>query len=287
MKLKYNSIYDGEIVKKVYYDDIKKLAVRLKTWKKYGSNKTDFDNWLISNIFKNKNSYRSYLDAGCGTGQLIKKIISLKKINDVYGIDLSENMVIESRKKNKKYFTSIVEADINHLPFVDNKFDLITAIHVFHHLPSAPKTLNEIKRVCTKGGQIFITATDYQLNSGLNKLHYEALNELNFPFFAKDKKQYLHFNHKRATIYLDKYLPNYKIYIYSNDLIFKKVAPAMKYYESAMKFRNTKGEDDLRISQKQWQDLSNLMIKKINTIIAKEGVFISPSIVYGYLCKKK
>lgn len=287
MKLKYNPIYDSEVVKKVYYNDSKKLAIRLKTWKKYGSNKIDLDSWLVANIFKKKNHYQSYLDVGCGTGRLLKKIIALGEISDIYGVDLSEKMVSESKRINRKFSKNIITADISHLPFVDGQFDLITAIHIFHHLSLVPKTFNELKRVCLSGGIILITATDYQLNTGLNKLHYESLKELDFPNFTKDKKQYLHFNHKKAINYLNKYLPDYKILTYKNDLVFKKATPALEYYESAMKLRNTKGVDDSRISQKQWDNLSDLMLKKINKIIAEKGVFISPSIVYGYLCQKK
>jgi ubiquinone/menaquinone biosynthesis C-methylase UbiE len=122
-------------------------------WKKFDDSRVRI--WkcvreFISNIPKNS----MILDAGCGNG---KNMIFIKKNEiNVKGIDFSEKLVDVCKKK--KLDVSI--SNICNIPYPDNFFDNVICIAVLHHLQKEDdriKAINEMLRVCKKGGKILIT----------------------------------------------------------------------------------------------------------------------------------
>jgi len=101
------------------------------------------------------------LDVGTGTGR--QAFAFAKKGYDVFGIDLSEDMLKEA-KKNKGYYSVKFEvADATNLPFEDNSFDVSCVSFALHDmiLPVREKGLKEMVRVTRPKGTIVIV--DYAL----------------------------------------------------------------------------------------------------------------------------
>jgi ubiquinone/menaquinone biosynthesis C-methylase UbiE len=108
------------------------------------------------------NEGENILEVGCGTG-VMSLLARLKTGNTgkVHGIDISEKMIKQARKKAEKYGIEIdfKVASIDDLPFPDNNFDLIIASMMFHHLPVNIKEagLREIYRVLKSGGRFLLS----------------------------------------------------------------------------------------------------------------------------------
>jgi len=99
-----------------------------------------------------KKSNNLILDAGCGTGSLVKK---LKHFGKIYGIDAS-NEALKFAKKNG--LKNIKKATVEEIPFKDNKFDAVVSIDVLYHreVKSDLAALNEFKRILKPGGILII-----------------------------------------------------------------------------------------------------------------------------------
>lgn len=95
------------------------------------------------------------LEIGVGTG---KNIEFYPNGIDITGIDFSPNMLEKAIKKaenlNKKIDLKLM--DVQSLDFEDNTFDTIFTTCVFCSVPDPIKGLEEIKRVCKKGGKIIL-----------------------------------------------------------------------------------------------------------------------------------
>lgn len=83
-----------------------------------------------------------WLDVGCGTGSLVEKAINQVNIKSVTLIDISSEMLSVAQKRllpynAEKYF---LKTNVNKLDIKD-KFDVITAIQVFHYLRSDERKL--------------------------------------------------------------------------------------------------------------------------------------------------
>ena len=99
------------------------------------------------------------LDAGCGTGLLIKYLAS--KVDHFVGLDSSEKVLKvaldKSRRLKIKGNVSLIRADIDILPFRDSVFDKIFALTLLQNVPEPHKTLREMIRVAKKNSLIAVT----------------------------------------------------------------------------------------------------------------------------------
>lgn len=98
------------------------------------------------------------LDAGCGTGLLLKK---LKLFGEVHGVDISAEALKFSKKRGIK---KIYHSSITKLPFTDKKFDVVLSIDVLYHqkVTSDIKALKEFYRVLKPGGLLIIKVPAYE-----------------------------------------------------------------------------------------------------------------------------
>ena len=96
------------------------------------------------------------LDAGCGGGANIKKLLAKVPKGQVKGIDYSEVSVEKSRKVNAKAIKEgrceLLQASVVELPFADNTFDLVTAFETIYFWPGLVECFQEVYRVTKPGG---------------------------------------------------------------------------------------------------------------------------------------
>src|ERR1700758_1812225 len=78
------------------------------------------------------------LDIGCGGGRTIEKLA--QSAAQVYGIDYAAGSVAASRSHNVRLIAEgrvfVEQASVSHLPFPDNKFDIVTAIETQYYWPN-------------------------------------------------------------------------------------------------------------------------------------------------------
>lgn len=91
----------------------------------------------------------SLLDVGCGTGNILR--FALQHFKEVTGTDISAEMLERSRQ----YTDRLVQADASQLPFDHDSFHVVTAYSVLHHLYDPFPVIQEMYRVCKKGGVVF------------------------------------------------------------------------------------------------------------------------------------
>lgn len=99
---------------------------------------------FLKRVLKNKANL-TILDLGCGAGWSY-----IKRAGRVFGIDVS----FKSLVKAKTIYEGVVQADILHLPFCNDSFDLVISLDVLGHIPPGKKGqfISEIYRVTKKGG---------------------------------------------------------------------------------------------------------------------------------------
>jgi ubiquinone/menaquinone biosynthesis C-methylase UbiE len=112
------------------------------------------------------------LDIGCGNGYWLSRIDQKKY--EVSGCDL---------KNNLRYVDcAFHEGHLEHLPFEDNAFDIVTCHHTIEHVINPEKAISEIKRVAKKQVVIVVPKQRY--------FYYTLDQHVNF-FPLKEKLQHL------------------------------------------------------------------------------------------------
>jgi len=87
------------------------------------------------------------LDSGCGSGRYLKKTSSEQSF---VGLDISLEMLKVAKNELKNGF--FVAGELEYLPFKDNVFDEIICVRVLQHIRDQQKAINELSRICKKGG---------------------------------------------------------------------------------------------------------------------------------------
>ena len=98
------------------------------------------------------------LDIGYGNGYLLK-CLNRKNNLELYGIDISEDMLIQATKKNKKAAEKgklhLEIGDCCDLKYEDEFFDVVTSINTVYFWDDTVKGLSEIRRVLIPGGSLY------------------------------------------------------------------------------------------------------------------------------------
>jgi SAM-dependent methyltransferase len=104
------------------------------------------------------------LDAGCGTGANLR---FLERWHECLGLDLSpEAMSYLGRRGRFK----VTLASVEHIPFADDSFDLVTVFEVILCSDNDLDALREMRRVIRPGGHVLIRESAFSLLSGEHDL---------------------------------------------------------------------------------------------------------------------
>jgi SAM-dependent methyltransferase len=95
------------------------------------------------------------LEIGAGIGaHLEHERLTAEQAANYYALELRQSMSAEIRRRFPMVQTITADCQ-RHLPFPDDFFDRVLAIHVLEHLPDLPSAVREIWRVCHKTSGVF------------------------------------------------------------------------------------------------------------------------------------
>ncbi len=187
--------------------------------------------FYIANLLSKKN-HSSILDIGCGTGILLQTSGADLKV----GLELSFNALKAAKKINSKI--NFIQGDARYLPFKENTFEVILAMHLFPVMKnldlSWEKSVDEINKIqIPNKSTIMIT--------GANRMsrHFEKTHELDY------RKSYLTYNEivnlfkKDFQVKVEGYGPHSKYIMY----VLKKII-----YKISDNFSEKFGLDDFLFS---------------------------------------
>ncbi len=91
---------------------------------------------------------RRVLEAGCGTGLILREIRPAAE--SAVGLDLSAAMLSRARRRG----LPVVQASLTKIPFPSDHFDLVFAFKVLAHVEPIAEAMAELGRVVRPGGHV-------------------------------------------------------------------------------------------------------------------------------------
>jgi ubiquinone/menaquinone biosynthesis C-methylase UbiE len=120
------------------------------------------------------------LDAGCGTGNLVHKVVSRDKVPlQIEAVDRSSQMLDIATKKVRSRQVQFKLTDLNQrLNYPDCTFDRIAMVHVLYALADPLSTLQELHRVLRRNGILIIA--NPRKGASVSKIMSANLSRLNW-----------------------------------------------------------------------------------------------------------
>src|SRR5215471_7734789 len=126
------------------------------------------------------------LDLGCGTGWASRRMA--RTAAEVTGLDVADEMLRRAEQTsaegdNVRYVWGSAEK----VPAADNSFDKVLSVESFYYYADQGKALDELRRVMTPDGKLFILINLYKDN------HYSLrwVTELKVPVQALSEAEYI------------------------------------------------------------------------------------------------
>lgn len=101
--------------------------------------------FLILRLIKKHKKGNKILDAGCGTGLILRKLPK-----GTIGIDINPRNI--KRAKKHAPLAKVIQGDVEKLPFKKETFTTIVSTEVIEHQPDPKPTVQELRRVLKKNG---------------------------------------------------------------------------------------------------------------------------------------
>lgn len=163
-------------------------------------------------------SAKRILDVGCGDGDDCRVFIKHYKLQ-TYGIDVYKSKKIKDIERLK-----FKKASIFKIPFRDNFFDYVYLQNVLHHVDEPKQrtkmhaaALQELKRVCKKGGLIII-------------LEGNRYNPLFYPHMVRMEK-HDHFTQRYFCKLIGNVFENFKIKHFESHVYPPSLLPIFRIYD--------------------------------------------------------
>ncbi len=142
----------------VDYSDIKQAEEYDNQHQKFRNYEKEFDNMIDFLSLKEPHKL-TVIDLGCGTGAT--SVYAAKRFKKVYGVDISETMINQAKKKlSYKKVNNIEFINAGFLSFDHNNepVDLLITKAAFHHLPDFWKQIALLKmnKMIKMGGSLYI-----------------------------------------------------------------------------------------------------------------------------------
>lgn len=132
-----------------------KVFKKINTLQKGGWWFGDSRNKLVISLLKDTYpnlDQKKLLDVGCSEGAFLD-YLRLNKLNFM-AIDIDDTAI--NFCKERGFEKNIRYGSILDIPFNKNSFDIVTALDVIEHVENDLRALTEMKRVCKKGGILFL-----------------------------------------------------------------------------------------------------------------------------------
>jgi SAM-dependent methyltransferase len=114
-----------------------------------------------------KTAPKTIMDLGCGTGYFAAQLKKVYPESEVYDVDISAP-ALEKASQRHPYVKFVLADAEAHLPFSDNKFDLVISGENIEHIVDTDLYLIEINRVLSENGHLIITTPN--LGSWMNRV---------------------------------------------------------------------------------------------------------------------
>ena len=211
------------------------------------------------------------LDLGCGNGLYLAELARREHRGTVCGADLSLGMLAAAHARSG---AALLVADAQRLPFADDSFDRVLAIHMLYHVPDRDLCLSEIRRVLRPGGLVLALTNSYRHLEELNDMVVSVLHEV---LGAATTRTYLRFSSESGADDLASHFAEVERHDNRNQLVVTDVQPVVDYVASMGTVGAPIVSDPVPVLRE--------VERRVRTVIETDGAFRIRTDVGCFVCR--
>lgn len=222
------------------YADASNLQARVDLHRRFSTNPYGATRWWIEQLQLPEAA--QVLEVGCGPGGYWNEVAGLIPASwHITVSDASPGMVTEARERlaSLNRPVTVIQADVQDLPFEDESFDAVIANFMLYHVPDRPRALAEIHRVLAPNGKL------YAMTNGRDHMgEIKALMNRVAPGTAREED--LGFSLENGAAQLAPWFQTVQVLHYPDSLIVTEAEPLLAYARSLLTNLDNFGERALR-----------------------------------------
>lgn len=125
------------------------------------------------------------LELGCGPGNVVKYLLSLRPDLEMVGIDLAPGMIEEARKQNPGVRFELM--DIREVSRIEHRFDAVIAAFCLPYMAyeDVPGLFENVSRLISAGGLVYVSFMEgAKERSGFEKTSFTGEAELYINYYS-------------------------------------------------------------------------------------------------------
>ncbi len=262
-----NPYTDRLFLTRQFYASNDDLAVRTHIHDTYTEPRVNFMSWVLDRIPWRGDE--TVLDAGCGAGAYLSPTASrLSAGGLLLGGDISRGLLRGIAERTSGDHPPLTQLDIQHLPFADERFDVVLANHMLYHVPDIPEALEQIHRILRVGGVLLASTNAARSQVGFRDLIIDACEHLGMDFLIESSPAGQRFSLEEGKLILAEYFSEVEMQALDSALVFREVEPPLAYIHSMRHFYRSILPEDC-----DWTQMLERVKEKLAEIINAEGEF--------------
>jgi ubiquinone/menaquinone biosynthesis C-methylase UbiE len=251
------------------YQDATKLRARVQLHERFSTNQYGWMPWVFDILASSAGG--RMLELGCGTGALwAENVDRLPRDWKVVLSDLSPGMVEEARRvlRHSGKTCEFLLADVQTLPFADERFDGVIANHMLYHVPEVGKALSEARRVLKPGGRLLAATNGQKHMAELREMMIEF--DPNVAFGAEGYS----FSLENGAGLLAPWFDQIQVHRYEDSLLVTEAGPLLAYVLSSI------GNAESLLVGERLEELTDMVEEKLARhgamhITKESGLFVA------------
>ncbi|AIS53269.1 methyltransferase type 11 [Thermoanaerobacter kivui] len=133
------------------------------------------------------------LDIGTGSGRMAAALsqYGYQVVSIEYNVEALKRAEQNLRQNGDLENVLLIHGDAHNLPFLDETFDVVATYNAMHHMTDYKKVLDEMVRVCKKGGSILISELNEYGKEIVAERHRERGGHHEAKISIEDIEEYL------------------------------------------------------------------------------------------------
>lgn len=252
------------------YGEEQSMQLRKKLHDEHTTPAINMPTWVSERFVWTGNE--QILDLGSGSGAYRETVTQYVDPQNYVGGDLSYGMLSALQRQAEGSTVKLAQLDAEALPFADNRFDVVLANHVLHHMVDLDTAIREIRRVLKPATGVLIASTNSEFTMPeFNTLMQRAVRLLRQSPVQemRDASIWEVFSLESGSVTLARHFQSIARYDIPSAFVFREIQPAIDFLDSSRPFYEPQLPEGI-----VWDDFMTIMKDQIRRLIDHFGELV-------------